>query len=571
MTSIQFHPRDDRFFLAGSLDSRIRLWSIPDKSVAYSSQASEIVTAVAFTPDGKTSIAGCLSGLCVFYETDGLRQQTQMHVRSAHGKNAKGSKITGIQAINYPPSDPNGDVKLLITSNDSRARLYNYRDKSLELKLKGPENSTSQIRASFSDDARYVISGSEDRKAYIWCPNPPQRDRDRRSMETFEAHSAIVTAAILAPTRTRQLLQLSGDPLYDLCNPPPVQLVSRTESHSSNPRSEIEECVPPTPSRPKPEESPAYIARSGHKNGNIIVTADFQGHIKVFRQDCAYKQRLRNNDNWDTASTFSKKVLNRSGSVATRNSRHSYQDSLAHPASDRILSWRQSIDRASLTNGSTNGSHDTFSTPVSRFNGFSLASSPRVKTPSSKRPANTNGVTTSASSTPTISASFSATSTSLDRASSSSLKRQHQAHQSSPQTSQEKQNGPPNPAVSIRGDSTNSLSGRAIPRLAAYWNNSRSSSQRPAHQNQADSTGTDIHATGHLKQPSDPSRWTPRPPVGDESVEISASSGEDEDEASESEESRVRCRRCGSEDFKARKRGKTGNVIVCGRCGLEAE
>ena len=48
------------------------------------------------------------------------------------------------------------------------------------------------------------------------------------------------------------------------------------------------------------------------------------------------------------------------------------------------------------------------------------------------------------------------------------------------------------------------------------------------------------------------------------------SSGE-EDEASESGESRVRCRQCGSEDFKARKRGGRGNVIVCGKCGLEAE
>ncbi|KAK5276342.1 hypothetical protein LTR40_011748, partial [Exophiala xenobiotica] len=38
VTSIQFHPRDDRFFLAGSLDSKLRLWSIPDKNVAYWAQ-----------------------------------------------------------------------------------------------------------------------------------------------------------------------------------------------------------------------------------------------------------------------------------------------------------------------------------------------------------------------------------------------------------------------------------------------------------------------------------------------------------------------------------------------------
>lgn len=134
VTSISFHPRDDRFFLAGSLDSRLRLWSIPDKSVAYWNRLPDLITAVAFTPDGKTAIAGCLNGLCSFYETEGLKYHTQIHVRSSHGRNAKGSKITGIQSLNYPPEDLNAEVKLLITSNDSRVRLYNFRDKSLEMK-----------------------------------------------------------------------------------------------------------------------------------------------------------------------------------------------------------------------------------------------------------------------------------------------------------------------------------------------------------------------------------------------------------------------------------------------------
>ncbi|GME65650.1 hypothetical protein GTA08_BOTSDO03836 [Neofusicoccum parvum] len=61
--SIQFHPKDDRFFLAGSLDSKLRLWSIPDKTVAFWNQLPEMITAVAFTPDGKTAIAGTLNGL----------------------------------------------------------------------------------------------------------------------------------------------------------------------------------------------------------------------------------------------------------------------------------------------------------------------------------------------------------------------------------------------------------------------------------------------------------------------------------------------------------------------------
>lgn len=192
VTSIVFHPKDDRFFLAGSLDSKLRLWSIPDKSVAFSVELPDLITAVAFTPDGRLAIAGCLSGLCLFYETEGLRYHTQVHVRSSHGRNAKGSKITGIEAMSFPPDDPNGDVKLLITSNDSRIRLYNLRDKSLETKFKGHENTCSQIHATFSDDAQYVVSGSEDRKVYIWNANPGPADKKaKRPLEYFEGRITI--------------------------------------------------------------------------------------------------------------------------------------------------------------------------------------------------------------------------------------------------------------------------------------------------------------------------------------------------------------------------------------------
>ena len=364
VTSIQFHPRDDRFFLAGSLDAKLRLWSIPDKSVAFWVSVPDIITAVAFAPDGKTAVAGCRTGLCLFYETEGLKYQTQIHVKSAHGKNAKGSKITGLQAINHPPNDLNGEVKLLVTSNDSRVRVYNFRDKGLEIKLKGNENTCSQIHASFSEDAKYIICGSEDRKVYIWSTSQPEVDKGQRPVEMFEAHSAIVTTTIMAPFKTRQLLSASGDPLYDLCNPPPITLLSRNESYTSSKSPSIAEnrvfdSLPQTPAthdmrRPKqPEESPAYVARSIHPGGNIIVTADYMGRIKVFRQDCAYAKRQRSNNHND--AKFSRKMLGRSNSSATRNSKHSRRDSILsstnHPSSDRILSWRQSI-------GSNNGSFD---------------------------------------------------------------------------------------------------------------------------------------------------------------------------------------------------------------------
>jgi WD repeat-containing protein 44 len=187
VTAIAFHPRDDRFFLSGSLDCKLRLWSIPDKQVAFWNELPELITAVAFTPDGKFSIAGSFVGLCLFYETDGLRYHTQIHVRSTRGRNSKGSKITGIKAVSMPTGSAHEEVKLLITSNDSRVRMYNFRDKSLEVKFKGNMNTCSQIHATFSDTGKYVVCGSEDRKVYIWNGTSENNSkRDKRGYEYFE-------------------------------------------------------------------------------------------------------------------------------------------------------------------------------------------------------------------------------------------------------------------------------------------------------------------------------------------------------------------------------------------------
>lgn len=364
VTSIQFHPRDDRFFLAGSLDSKLRLWSIPDKSVAFWATVRDMITSVAFTPDGKYSIAGCLNGLCIVYETDGLKANAQVHVRSARGRNAKGSKITGIDTMVYPPNDPNGDIKLLITSNDSRIRLYNFKDRNLEAKYRGNENSTSQIRASFSEDGKYIICGSEDGHTYIWPTASTEKDSEKRALEELEMRTDIVTCAIMAPIATKQLLGFSGDPLYDLCNPPPVTLVSKIDPTRSSKQSDDQaenrgKDPESTPTITKANGSPTYLARSSHPDGNIILAADCWGRIKVYRQDCAYNKRP---NDWDVTSTFSKKLLGRSNSA-----RHSIASSIGRESktpSERILAWRSSVTGTELASiDSTIGSRNRTPSP----------------------------------------------------------------------------------------------------------------------------------------------------------------------------------------------------------------
>ena len=379
VTSIQFHPKDDRFFLAGSLDSKLRLWSIPDKNVAYWAQVPDMVTAVAFTPDGKTALAGCLNGMCILYDTEGLKPHSQILVRSARGRNAKGSKITGIDTISIPRPDGQHDVKLLITSNDSRVRLYNMKDRNLEVKFRGNENSCSQIHATFSDDGKYVICGSEDRKVYIWPTGPVEKgDPEKRPVEVFEAHSAIVTTALLAPTRLRSLLAQSGDPVYDICNPPPVTLLGRSDSvissraptEGTGNSDRGEHPFPRQSESPKrAPETPAYLARNAHQGGHIMVTADYTGQVKVFRHDCAYQKRRQ--ESWESSSLFSKKMLGRSGSVTTRTSATSSLNTnrqslnlgapVKSPSADRILNWRNSVSGTAVSLNGGNGKSGSLS------------------------------------------------------------------------------------------------------------------------------------------------------------------------------------------------------------------
>ncbi|BFZ59469.1 hypothetical protein YB2330_000479 [Saitoella coloradoensis] len=360
VTAIAFHPKDDRFFLSGALDCKLRLWSIPDKEVAYWNELPELITAVAFTPDGNVAIAGSFTGLCLFYETEGLRYHTQVHVRSSRGRNSRGSKITGIETVSMPPDNPHGDCKLLITSNDSRIRMYDMRDKSLETKFKGNENTCSQIRATFSDDGRYVICGSEDRQVYIWDVNPGSHSKkDRRGCEHFEAHSAIVTVAAFAPIKSKQLLTMSGDPTYRECKDTAngrARSSSLASSYYSPARGDHGKMTTDSSTTSKADHPT-------HPDGNIIVCADYTGRIKVFRQDCAYHSFSDNISETSSRRTISSLFRRRS-----TLSQHSATEANVHG------SWRNSAHglRMPSTPGSLRGS-------MENTNDYGHTDSPTIK------------------------------------------------------------------------------------------------------------------------------------------------------------------------------------------------
>lgn len=548
VTSIAFHPRDDRFFLAGSLDSVLRLWSIPDKVVAFWTQLPDLITAVAFTPDGKMALAGVLSGLCLFYETEGLKYNTQIHARSSRGKNAKGSKITGIRTMTFPKDDPNGETKILISSNDSRVRLYTLRDKSLEMKFRGHENTCSQINASFSDDGKYIICGSEDHKAYIWSVAPEDLDnKDKRPVELFDAHSDMVTTAIFAPIKSRQLLSASGDPIYDVCNPPPVTLLSREESNdatntAADPNKRHSDLISET-SVKKPEESPAYLARCQHPGGNIIITADYTGSIKVFRQDCAYQKRRHD---WETGSTFSKKMLGRSGSIMTRHSGGSRRNSVSQNtfipppnASDHILSWRNSVNNVNLESGS----------------GIYPPRSERSVSPAKASPIVTKGHSQTAP---------------VGRTPNQPANRSRQSPRSTT-TSSLRTNSPP---TSIR---KSAAGGTKLPTPGFSLYSAKDDSGLSIDSNGRSYNFWNMQSWKNLGPKGEGGGDGLRPPterLGSYVSKLSSEEGTSESgTVDESDGEALSCKKCGGKDFRAKKAsvGGKGQRLVCTRCGTPVE
>lgn len=67
-----FHLQDDRYFLSGSLDGKLRLWNIPDKKVTLWNEVgnNSLITTANFCHNGKFAVVGTYDGLCIFYSTE---------------------------------------------------------------------------------------------------------------------------------------------------------------------------------------------------------------------------------------------------------------------------------------------------------------------------------------------------------------------------------------------------------------------------------------------------------------------------------------------------------------------
>eukprot|EP01024_Parvocaulis_polyphysoides_P038025 TRINITY_DN34017_c0_g1_i2.p1 TRINITY_DN34017_c0_g1~~TRINITY_DN34017_c0_g1_i2.p1 ORF type:complete len:264 (+),score=9.41 TRINITY_DN34017_c0_g1_i2:148-939(+) len=162
----------------------------------------EIITATQVSSDGREIVVGTIKGNCVKYTCDKARLEYKARIEVKNtGQFSKGHKITGIEFL------PNSNNKILVTTNDSRIRMYE--DYQEIQKFKGHTNLQTQIRSHFSRDGNFVVSGSDDGNVYIWTtentylPDVGNSQNNKKeklcSYESFQAHEGIVTVACFGP------------------------------------------------------------------------------------------------------------------------------------------------------------------------------------------------------------------------------------------------------------------------------------------------------------------------------------------------------------------------------------
>lgn len=161
VTSVAFLPTDESIFMTGCFDRKLRLWSLETGRVTIWQATSAMITAAAFSPDGKFAIAGLFDGTAILYVTDGLRFRATLDCRNRRGPFRHGKKVTGIEFTT-------NSSHALITTNDSRIRMIDLLSFRTVTKYVGLRNINMQVKATFDSTMDRIISGSEDGYVYLW-------------------------------------------------------------------------------------------------------------------------------------------------------------------------------------------------------------------------------------------------------------------------------------------------------------------------------------------------------------------------------------------------------------------
>ncbi|KAM3359947.1 WD repeat-containing protein [Capsicum galapagoense] len=210
VTCVQFNPVNENIFISGSIDGKVRIWGVPGKRVMEWADVHDIVTAIAYQPNGEGFIVGCISGTCRFYELKEsvLSPNSQVHLHSR--KKSSGSRITGIQFFEQDSR------RVMITSEDSKIHILD----GVEIvhKYKGLSKSGSHASATFSSTGKHIISVGEDSRVYLWDNDDISIQRSKhtksiRSCEHFLSEGISIAIPWSGQATTAGDLENFGSPL----------------------------------------------------------------------------------------------------------------------------------------------------------------------------------------------------------------------------------------------------------------------------------------------------------------------------------------------------------------------
>jgi len=171
--SVAFHPLEKKvpLLFSGAFDGFIRLWDIQTGNLlgkledGRNHHASHVNT-LCFTADGNRLVSGDGSGIVSIWRLETGRKPKEHGAwrlaRKIEDPDLRGKAITSVDV--HPV-----EQLLLVAAQQNVIRLFELRRYTkIHEGFIGAPVSRSFVRAKFSPDGRYVVSGGEDGKPHVW-------------------------------------------------------------------------------------------------------------------------------------------------------------------------------------------------------------------------------------------------------------------------------------------------------------------------------------------------------------------------------------------------------------------